>query len=63
MWEPGRAQADFGEADLYVSGVRTRLSFFVLSFPYSNVVEPDLGHAGALGGVVRKPLQALLALI
>ena len=37
VWEPGQAQADFGEADFYVSGVRTRLSFFVLSFPYSNV--------------------------
>ena len=35
--EPGQAQADFGEADFYVSGVRTRLSFFVQSFPYSNV--------------------------
>ena len=37
VWEPGQAQADFGEADFYVSGVRTRLSFFVLAFPYSNV--------------------------
>lgn len=26
VWEPGRAQADFGEADFYVSGVRTRLA-------------------------------------
>lgn len=37
VWDPGQAQADFGEADFYVKGVRTRLSFFVLSFPYSNV--------------------------
>ena len=37
VWEPGQAQADFGEADFYVRGVRTRLSFFVLTFPYSNV--------------------------
>ena len=36
-WAPGVAQADFGEADFYVLGVRTRLSFFVLSFPFSNV--------------------------
>ena len=36
-WAPGIAQADFGEADFYVAGVRTRLSFFVLSFPFSNV--------------------------
>jgi transposase len=37
VWHPGEAQADFGEADFYVRGVRTRLLFFVLSFPYSNV--------------------------
>ena len=36
-WAPGVAQADFGEADFYVLGVRTRPSFFVLSFPFSNV--------------------------
>ena len=36
-WAPGEAQADFGEADFYVGGVRTRMSFFVLAFPYSNV--------------------------
>ena len=36
-WAPGEAQADFGEADFYVGGVRTRMSFFVLTFPYSNV--------------------------
>ena len=33
----GEAQADFGEADFYVMGVRRRLSYFVLTFPYSNV--------------------------
>lgn len=36
-WAPGEAQADFGEADFYVGGVRTRLSFFVVEFPFSNV--------------------------
>jgi len=36
-WAPGIAQADFGEADFYVMGARTRLSYFVLSFPFSNV--------------------------
>ena len=36
-WAPGEAQADFGEADFYVGGVRTRMSYFVLTFPYSNV--------------------------
>ena len=36
-WAPGIAQADFGEADFCVAGVRRRMSFFVLSFPFSNV--------------------------
>lgn len=36
-WAPGTAQADFGEADFYVRGTRTTLSFFVMTFPYSNV--------------------------
>lgn len=36
-WSPGEAQADFGEADFYLRGVRTRLNFFVLTFPFSNV--------------------------
>ena len=36
-WNPGEAQADFGEADFCVMGTKRRLSFFVLSFPYSNV--------------------------
>ena len=36
-WAPGVAQADFGEADFYIAGVRCRMSFFVLSFPYSNI--------------------------
>lgn len=36
-WAPGEAQADFGEADFYLRGTRTRLSFFVVTFPYSNV--------------------------
>ena len=37
VWAPGEAQADFGEADFYVTGVRRRLSYFVLAFPFSNV--------------------------
>lgn len=36
-WAPGGAQADFGECDFYLRGVRTRLSYFVLTFPFSNV--------------------------
>lgn len=37
VWTPGEAQADFGELDLYLNSVKRRLSYFVLSFPYSNV--------------------------
>lgn len=36
-WAPAEAQADFGEADFYVMGAKRRLSFFVLSFPFSNM--------------------------
>lgn len=36
-WAPGETQADFGETDFYVRGVRRRLSYFVLTFPFSNV--------------------------
>lgn len=37
VWSPGEAQADFGEADFAVVGARRRMSFFVLSFPFSNM--------------------------
>lgn len=37
VWLPGEAQVDFGEADFYLGGVKTRLFYMVLSFPYSNV--------------------------
>lgn len=35
-WRPAEAQADFGEADFSVYGVRRRLSYFTLTFPHSN---------------------------
>ncbi|MEC4296003.1 IS21 family transposase [Adlercreutzia shanghongiae] len=44
-WPPGTAQVDFGEADFNVGGIKRRLSFFVVSFPYSNV-----GVAQVFGG-------------
>jgi len=37
VWAPGEAQADFGEAAFCVKGVRRKLKFFVLVFPFSNV--------------------------
>lgn len=37
VWVPGEAQADFGEADFYVGGVRRRMLCFVVTFPHSNV--------------------------
>ena len=33
----GEAQVDFGFADFYLNGVRTRLNVLVVSFPYSNI--------------------------
>ena len=35
VWAPGEAQADFGEADFYLNGVRTRLFYLVVTFPFS----------------------------
>lgn len=37
VWDPGFAQADYGEADFIVNGQKTRLKYFVLSFPFSNI--------------------------
>ena len=37
VWEAGEAQADFGVADFNVNEVKQRMSYFVLSFPHSNV--------------------------
>ena len=36
VWEPGCAQADFGEADFIENGMEVRKKCLVLSFPYSN---------------------------
>ena len=45
VWEPGLAQADFGEADVYIKGVRSRVHVLVVTFPYSNA-----RYAAALPG-------------
>lgn len=37
VWAPGEAQVDFGEADFYLGGLRVRLLYLVVSFPFSNV--------------------------
>lgn len=37
VWAPGEAQGDFGEGDFCIKGVKKRMSYFVLSFPHSNV--------------------------
>ena len=31
-WAPGEAQAEFGEADFYLLGTRTRMRYFVVTF-------------------------------
>lgn len=36
VWEPGCAQADFGEADFNEDNVCTRRKYLTVSFPYSN---------------------------
>jgi transposase len=36
VWEPGPAQVDFGEADVYEDGQLIRKKFLTVSFPYSN---------------------------
>ena len=35
---PGRAQVDFGEADIYLGGVKTRIHYFCLDLPHSDAV-------------------------
>ena len=35
---PGRAQVDFGEADIYLGGVKTRIHYFCLDMPHSDAV-------------------------
>jgi transposase len=35
---PGRAQADFGEADIYLGGVKTRIHYFCLDLPHSDAI-------------------------
>jgi len=37
VWEPAAVQVDFGQADLYIYGVLTRMHYLVVTFPYSNV--------------------------
>jgi len=67
---PGHAQVDFGEADIYLGGVRTRIHYFCLDLPHSDAIfvkaypaettEAFLdGHVAAfawLGGVPRSIL-------
>lgn len=36
IWDPGFAQIDFGEADFFSGGVKSRKDFLVVDFPYSN---------------------------
>lgn len=37
QWHPGEAQADFGECDIVLNGVRRTCRYLVVSFPHSNV--------------------------
>ena len=42
VWEPAEVQVDFGQADLYIYGVLTRMHYLVVTFPYSNVAIAQL---------------------
>ena len=44
-WDPGTAQVDFGEADFDICGIRHRMKYLTVSFPYSND-----GFAQVFGG-------------
>jgi hypothetical protein len=35
---PGRAQVDFGEAGIYLGGVKTRIHYFCLYMPHSDAI-------------------------
>jgi len=35
---PGRAQVDFGEGDIYLGGVKTRIHYFCLDLPHSDAI-------------------------
>jgi transposase len=37
IWPPAEAQVDFGQADFDICGVRIRMHYLVITFPYSNV--------------------------
>jgi transposase len=37
VWEPGCAQADFGQADCIIEGDCLRCHYLILAFPYSNM--------------------------
>ena len=37
VWIPGEAQADFGEADFYIYGIKRRVHYLTVDFPFSNV--------------------------
>ena len=35
---PGHAQVDFGEADIYLGGVKTRIHYFCMDLPHSDAI-------------------------
>lgn len=35
---PGHAQADFGEADIYLGGIKTRIHYFCMDLPHSDAI-------------------------
>ena len=49
IWDPGPAQVDFGETDVYESGKLCRKKYLTVSFPYSND-----GYSQLFGGETAK---------
>jgi hypothetical protein len=62
VWEPGQAQADFGEADIIEAGVRRTVKYLTLSFPASNAGYLQL-FGGETAECVAQGLQDLFARI
>ena len=44
VWEPGEAQVDFGQADMYERGKLTREHCLTMCFPFSNVGPTQVFH-------------------
>ncbi len=56
---PGHAQADFGEADAIIAGVKYRAHFFVMTLPHSDACFVAALPGGGDGGLAGRAQQSL----